>query len=166
VANRVVQPLINGHRYSYASIEFIAAGVQFFGVKSIKWGASLKPGVIRGIDSVRVGRTPGEGERTCEVVMYLREANALRATIGQSYGRRPFDIVVQYAEPYDPDKTRNIEGVTTVAIKGCRITEEETANEEGPDATTVTFSIDPHDIITNGLSIDFATAALPDGRAA
>lgn len=163
---RVVQPFINGHRYSYTSIEFVTAvGLQFYGVKAIQWSSSLEPGEIVGSDSVRVGRTPGKSKRTCSVEIYLHEAKALLGALGQSYGRKTFDVMVQYAETEDPNRDGNIEGVTVVEIRGCRITEDEVDNQEGPDATTMRLTLDPHDILVNGLSIDKAEA-LPDGKAA
>jgi hypothetical protein len=148
---RYLEPIINGHRYSYASIEVIVNGIIIVGVRSVTYASTLEPGVIYGSDAQKLGRTPGEVKHRCELEIYRREWTVLMETLGQSFGRTLFDVVVQYAEEGD-------EGVTTDAIYACRVTEVELANQDDNNATTVRLALDPMEIRlgANQLSIELA----------
>lgn len=147
-------PTINGHRYSYASLQVVINGVAYEGLKSLHYSSALEPGIIYGSDPWKVGRTPGKVEHTCEFECYRREWTSIMAGLGQDFGRATFDIHVQYAEKGD-------EGVTQDLIALCRVTKVEMANEDGTDASTVAVTIDPMDIRygRDELSIDSLQAA-------
>jgi hypothetical protein len=152
---RVIEPnLVNGHRYSYASIELLVHGLIIVGIVSVTYGSSLKPGEIYGSDAQLLGRTPGQAAHHAEIVLYRREWTILLEKLGQSFGRTLFDIIVQYAEPGD-------EGVTTDSLYACRITDVEMANDDGVAATTVRLAISPLEIRlgANQLSIELADFA-------
>lgn len=137
--DRYVPPEINGHRYSYASIELIVNGLIVVGVGKITYGSSLEPGIVYGSDSHKIGRTPGQVSHHCDLEMYRREWSAVLETLGQSFGRTSFDVIVQYAEEGD-------EGVTTDSILGCRVKELELDNQLGPEPASVRLALDPMDI--------------------
>lgn len=134
-----VVPIINGHYYSFASLEVKIADVFVIALKSINYGSSLTPGKVRGSDPEVVGRTPGVLEHTCDFEVYRHQWEVLRDTLGQSYGRKVFDVIVTYAEADDV-------GVTTDRITGCRIVRADFANADGTEATVVKVTCDPTDI--------------------
>jgi len=144
-----VEPIINGHRYSYASVDVIVNGRGYVGVKRISYTSKLTPGIIYASDPQKVGRTPGKSEHDCTIEMYRREFNDMVVTLGQSFGRVPFNVQVQYQEPGD-------EGVTTDNILGCRVVQVEFPNEEGNESTVVSLQLDCMDIRLGkeGLSIE------------
>ena len=171
-ARTITSPIINGHRYSWASIEIVVNGFVYVGITRISYGSSMEPGSIYGSDSVRIGRTPGQSKHRCSFDMYRREWTAFLKTIGQSFGRKAFDIRVQYAEGkgnptlsaigavetnrFEEDPLQSYEGVTTDAINGCRIIDYETGGQDGPEAIVVHVTCDPLDVRlgSEGLSID------------
>jgi hypothetical protein len=155
----VVGPFINGHRFSFASIDVIANGRLFYGVTRIAYGSSLKPGSIRGSDTERIGRTPGESEHKCEMEMYQHEFQALIESLGAGWGLVPFDVVVAFDERnrYDNDSAGEPEGVVTHSILGCRITDVDLSSQEGTEANKVRLVLDPVTIGygTDDLTIDW-----------
>lgn len=158
-----IEPLINGHRYSFASIELKANGAIFLGVVSISYGSSLKPGIVRGSDGEKVGRTPGEADHRCSIEMLLSEYHALIDSLGPGFGLIPFDVQVMYAETelYD-DKGGAPEGVTTHVIRGVRITDVDLSGEDGIDASTAKLALDPVTIAygDEDLTIEWRPVAL------
>lgn len=169
MAATILNPIINGHRFSWASIEVVINGLQIAALRSINYTSELTPGVIYGNDPSKRGRTPGKVNHSCVFEILLREWMVLRDSLGQSYGRRSFNIVVQYAEPKQ-DTTQNVgfsspgtliappivftpssnqssfEGVATDTIIGCRITNVEHPNTDDTAATVVHITCDVLDI--------------------
>jgi len=103
-------PLVNGHMYSFASIECEVDGLLFAGFASITYDDPVKPGKLYGTGGVLVGRTPGTSKPTLSMTMYRREWDYLRAqlsgtgpsdgaTVGTgSYGTKSFTVRVTYHE--------------------------------------------------------------------
>ncbi len=140
----VTTPFINGHRYSFGSIDLIANGRLFVGATRIAYGSSLKPGKVRGTDGEYIGRTPGEAEHRCEIELYQREYQDLIGTLGPGFGLVRFDIQVQFAEthPYE-NNGAPVEGVVTHMILGVRITDVDFQGQDGADALKVRLTLDP-----------------------
>ncbi len=141
-----VSPFINGHRYSFHSIEITALGKQFFGVTRIAYASSLKPGHVRGSDNELIGRTEGDAaEHRAEMEMLEHECDVLIKALGPGWGLVPFDVTVQFDERliYDKDSEHKPQGVKTHSLLGCRITERDMQAEEGPEAATVRLTLDP-----------------------
>lgn len=139
-------PIINGHEYSFASIELDVNGMLTPGATSINYWDRKKPGIIMDTAGRKVGRTPGVDERGCELVMLRRFWDALRTNLGQSFGLRVFTISVMYHEPGFP--ALGVEARTVIdVLDGCRITDVEPNNQEGNQAATVTLKIDPMTIL-------------------
>jgi hypothetical protein len=143
------EPIVNGHRYSYASVDLIINGKTYVGAKRVNYSSSLEPGIIYSDDPGKFGRTPGKASHSCELELYRLEWNDLVVALGQSFGRKAFNVQVQYAEDGEP--------VTTDAILGCRITKVEFQNSEGTEASSVVLTLDPMDIRLGkeNLSIEF-----------
>lgn len=133
----VLYPLINGHRYSFASIELTANFLPFVGIKSINYSQELEPGDVYGTGSNKIGRTRGKANASCDFEMYRFEWENLKVTLGRGgigYGEQPFNITVCYAEAAILGIPQP---VITDLIEGVRITKAEFSNQEGSDATTV-----------------------------
>jgi hypothetical protein len=144
-------PIINGHRYSFASIELTANGRLYLGITRISYGSSLKPGRVRGTDSEVIGRTPGDADHRCEIEMLQREYQDLIDTLGPGFGLVPFDIQVQFAEPYpyeaEATTTGGPEGVTTHVIRECRIIDADFSGQDGIEANKGRVTLDPTTIV-------------------
>lgn len=146
--------IINGHRYSFASIELTARNRLFLGITRISYGSSLRPGIIRATDSEKIGRTPGDADHRCEIEMLQREFQQLLETLGPGFGLVPFDIQVAFAETLTIDVGSDArfqgaapEGVTTHMIRECRITDVDLQSQDGSEANKVRVTLDPYTIV-------------------
>jgi hypothetical protein len=137
-------PDVNGIRYDFSSVEINLAGRQVTGVKAVSYKDSLKPGYIRGTSAQKNGRTRGQYDCEASVTLYKAEADDLIASLGAGYKEVSFDVTVHFADVG--------QSVTTVLIRGARITDEEEEHEEGSEALVVKFSLDPIAVIRNGVA--------------
>lgn len=128
-------PLVNAHRYSYASIELNlgSAGI-FVGVKEISYSDSLEPGVVRGTRAEKLGRTKGEYEPEASITLWKEDAVELIKKLGNGFMEKSFDITVTYAEENAP--------TTVDKIIGCRIKSNENSHSQGTDALEHAFELD------------------------
>ena len=147
-------PLINGNRYSFASIELRLLGKRYFGVKSINYSDSLEPGEVRGTDPQLIGRTKGKYSADASIEMYLREFDDFAAQLASQAGavglpnatgymEIPFDVIVSFAEDGAP--------VITHEIIGARIKKSDHSNAEGSDAISVKNDLHVMVIRKNGV---------------
>lgn len=127
-------PLVNGHRYSFSSIELKINGTKYIGVKSINYDDGLKPAQLGGTTPVMIGRTRGKYEAKGDVEFYRLEAQAVIDALGDGFYEVPFDIVVQYSE--NDDTT-----VTTDNLIGVRLESTASSNTDGPEAATLKFGL-------------------------
>lgn len=142
-------PLVNGHRYSFASIEFIANGVPIPGAVSINYSDELEPADVYGTDPQKIGRTRGKRQSTCDFEMYKLEWEALKLTlgvVGVGYGETSFNIVVCHSEGMTVP-------VVTDFILGARVTKVENANAEGNEATKVKVTCNVMEVLLAGVPI-------------
>lgn len=141
-------PMINGHRYSWASVEHGVNGPIVRGIKSIDYDHSLTPTKILGTGPNPIGRTRGVYEAKANVEMYRLEYENLKATLGQGgvgFGETSFTWVVQYADVGQP--------VITDTLEGARIENPQFGGAEGGDALTVKFTLNVMLIKENGLPL-------------
>ncbi len=77
-------PIINGHAFSYASVEIFwgPLPVAQKAFKSINYGAKLDPGEIRGTDPHVIGYTRGTHSSDGDAEAYLAQWELLKATLG------------------------------------------------------------------------------------
>jgi hypothetical protein len=125
-------PLINGHRYSFASIEALFNDIPMIGFKSLNYGDSLEPGEVYGSRSQLLGATRGKQKATSDFEMYRLEWDFLIRTLGVlgvGFGESYFDISCSYAELNQP--------VVTDRLLGCRIKKFDLSNTDGTDPTVV-----------------------------
>lgn len=130
----VEYPLINGHRYSFSSIELKINGTKYIGVKSINYDDGLKPAQLGGTTPLMIGRTRGKYEAKGDVEFYRIEAQAILDELDDGFYEVPFDIVVQYSEDDD-------QPVTTDNLVGVRLESTAASNSDGPDASTLKFGL-------------------------
>lgn len=130
-------PLVNGHIYSFASIE-IKIGVNvYIGVIRIDYSEEIDSVPIYGADPVRIGRTVGKRKLKAELELQRREWDFLLGDLGTGFGRKELQITVQYSEAQQP--------VITDAIVGW-IVAVDSSNQDGTDPSAVKLTIDPMDI--------------------
>jgi hypothetical protein len=149
-------PLVNGHRYSFASIEARFNGIPFIGFSAINYKPSLKAGMVYGSRPQPIGRTRGKVEFTFDFEMYRLEFEVFKATLGAGgigYGEIAFDTVVQYAELGQP--------VITDTIVAARIEEVDLSNADGTYPSKVKCSCSALGMLLNGVPI--AIQATPIG---
>lgn len=151
-------PMINGARFSWASVQIGLAGKKTIGVKSINYKDPLKPGKVRGTNAQVIGRTRGNYDAEGSITVYREDfldiITYLATLIGVTSGLSPnglppgfkevaFDITVAYSEvPASP--------VQMDVLKGCRITDSEMDGSEGEDALAMKLSLDILVISWNG----------------
>lgn len=126
-------PLINGHRYSYASIELALNGRRFYGHKEISYSQDLEPGEVRGAHAQVLGRTKGELKAEASLTTYLEEWKEILDALGHGYMEKTFDITVSYAEEGRP--------TVTDKLRGCRIKRVEESHSQGTDGLTVKLDL-------------------------
>lgn len=122
-------PLVNGVRYSFASIEFNIAGKIILGAKEIAYTEALEPGEVRGTGSQVLGRTAGDYSVEGSCTLYREEWDDLLDTLGEGYLRKSFDVTTTYADEGAPTKTDK--------LVGCRIKSVEQSNSQGTDGLEV-----------------------------
>jgi hypothetical protein len=151
-------PLVNGIRYSFASIEIMlpSIGKRYVGFNSINYEDLLDPGKAWGTSQMKIGRTAGKHDPSADMEMFLQEADdfmqALSATGGDNallkgagVGLIPFGISVAYSEVGSP--------TITDVIEGARITNISKKRGQGTDALVTSFKLDVMRIKHNGLYI-------------
>ncbi len=152
----LLYPLINGHRFSYASIELNVFGMVFMGVKAINYSDKLTPGKARGTASMPLGRTRGDYESEASLELFKEEAIAFQARLVAippfGVGEVPFVATIAYAELAGP--------ITVDVLSGCRVTSIADAHQQGTDPLTVKFDIDPWLITRNGTTLVSPIAVL------
>lgn len=143
-------PLVNGNRYSFASIEAWIDDISILGITSINYSDKLEPGMVKGTSMNPIGRTAGDRTSTCDVEILRLEWNIVLASLAAkgfgSYGLAVFDITVMYTEFFDVP-------TTTDRIRSCRITEAAVSNQSGTDPLKVKLTISPLSIEMNGVPI-------------
>lgn len=157
MALSIPYPLVNGHRYSFASIEARFNGLPFIGFSAINYKPSLKAGMVYGSRPQALGRTRGKQEITFDFEMYRLEFELFKATLGLAgvgFGETSFETIVQYSEGA-------LQPVVTDTILSARIEEVDLSNADGTDASKVKCTCSAMNILLNGVSI--AIAALPIG---
>jgi hypothetical protein len=136
-------PLINGNRHDYSSIEFrLGGGPRTFGVVEISYSHTLEPTAVRGTSAKKIGRTRGQYDAEGSFTVFKTEADEIIAELGDGYLERSFNILVSYAEPGLP--------VVSDVLVGCRIKRDEDQHSEGGEPLRVKFDLDVMEIRRSG----------------
>ena len=137
-------PLINGHRFSFASLEIIMNGIPQLGVKSLNYSDELMPGEIYGTAPQKLGQTRGKQKTTFDFEMYLLEWEVLRSSLGLGglgYGETYWTCQVTFAEIGQPIKVDLINGI--------RVNKVESSNSDGTDGSFVKISCSAFRLLQN-----------------
>ncbi len=125
-------PLINGVRYSWASVKVNIGPVQFLGCKSINFNEKLDPTKIHGTSQNILGATAGQYDADGDAEFYQQEADVIVAALGVGWGNRPLTITVQYQDDGQPTVTKTIITRFTARTQG---------GSEGAEALTSKFTM-------------------------
>lgn len=135
-------PLINGHRYGWASINLDIDGFEELHITEITYSHTLEPGIVRGAGAQVAGATRGEYSAEGSITFNKEGWDAIVDRFGHGFFERKFRATVNYAEDGQP--------VTTDELVGCRFTSSEKGGSQGTDGLTVTAPIFITYIIENG----------------
>jgi hypothetical protein len=145
----IIQPLVNGYRYDFASIELLVDGVPVVGdgFSSISYDDTNEPGVVGGASAMALGLTPGTYSAEGEVEFLKEEEDEflgvlVSAGAGGIYEAR-FLVNVGYAEAGAP--------VRVDQLVGCRLKKISDAHQRGGnDGLKVRHGLYIQYIIRNG----------------
>lgn len=141
-------PLINGKRYSFASINMSIGIVPVFGITDISYSHSLEPGEVRGAHPQVLGYT--RGEYSCEAsVTFLKEewdeivtgTGLQNPSVGLLEMIIPV-IVITYADQGSP--------ISVDRLFNCRVQSIEVSSSSGSDPVEVVVALMPTHIEMNG----------------
>lgn len=138
-------PLVNGHRYSFASIELVINGRPISGFTEITYKDSVERGKIHGKGSKPIGRAIGKYECEASCKLYKTDHQELIAALGPGFGKVAFDVTVTYGEDGEP--------TTTDTLVGCMIDENDVNNSQGTDGLMVSLKLNPMEVLWNGISM-------------
>ena len=136
-------PLINGHRFSWASIEVKIGGEVMGDLQGITYNQSNEKSKVMGKGQKARGKTRGVHDCDATITLLLSAANDLRAALGDNYGAVNFDIVVMFSE--------NGEDTSTHVLEGCSIDTESNDYQQGPDGLVEEIGLSVMDVVKNGL---------------
>lgn len=137
------QPAINSQLYAHASITANVDGDNFFGISSINYGSEREAAGAWGTSPQQVGTVLGNVTHTGDFEMHKREAQRLRAKLGNGYLGKVFTFTVTYRE------TSISELVTDVVT--CCIKKDDTSSSTGGDPVKDKFELHVSQIRRNGV---------------
>lgn len=145
-------PLINGHYYSFASIECNLLGHVFADYTGITYSTSLDVADVHGTRAQKLGTTRGKQNAEATLEMYrLAWENFRNILGGVGYGEVRFPLVVQYAEIGMP--------VITDVVEGARVVKVDHNNADGTDPTKVSLTLNVMRVLEGSTGL----IALPKG---
>lgn len=143
------QTQVNGCRYSFTNLSAAANGSDFArGIfKAVNYDAMQEPGIVQGNQIGIMGRTDGYGTASGNIEMLLSESDDFNAFLTNN-GAFPlmgvfWDLTVSYSV--------NDVDVRTDQLLGLRITKVGQANQQGNDASTVTYDLSIAKMYRNGI---------------
>lgn len=128
----VPYPLIDGNRYSWASVKISFGAATFIGVKSINMNEKVDPAKIHGTGQNIIGATAGMYDADGDVEVYQEEADQIISSLGTGWGNKRVTIQVQYIDDPQPTRTKKL----TV-----RLTGRTQGGSEGNEAMTSKFTM-------------------------
>lgn len=139
-------PAVNGHFYSFASLEFTAftpgGRLEIVAFKSINYGPETDASDVYGNRTQVIGQTRGRVKNTADCELYVQQWENLRTALGGvSYGDVRFNIAVSYGEVGSPVKTDRIFGARVMSTKY--------ENADGTEAAAVKLTLHVFRIVEN-----------------
>lgn len=137
-------PVINGHRYGWASVELAQDGVDQPEFTEVSYTVTQEVGDVRGKGTRVRGTTQGESGVDGSVTMTLGQAAIFERSLGKGFMKKKFPLTVSYSEDGEGD-------MITDELIGCQITSREVNPSQGTDPVTVTYELHILRIKLNGL---------------
>ncbi len=138
-------PMINGRRYSWASVAVAVGTTDIIGFKSINYNDKLDPTKIHGTGQSIIGHTAGMYDADADCEIYTAEADLLIAALGDGWGNVVLPIQVQYFDDEMP---------TVTDLLSVRLTGRTKGGSESSDALTTKFTLFVVDtILSNGVGM-------------
>ncbi len=134
--------MINGRRYSFASVKLKVAGREYVGVKEVSYNWKIERSKVRGANIQPLGMTRGEYDCEGSITFYKEEYDELIAALGNGYGEAVFDVSVTYADVGQP--------TVTDELRGCSLAGGEKSPSQGTDALEVKCDLSVSYILENG----------------
>lgn len=141
-------PLINGRRYSFASLELAimrptGPAEIFIDIRSISYSDSLEITKVRGTSQMPIGWTAGQYEAgDTEIVMGKSSFQTLIGKIGHGWLGANLIINAKYADVGEP---------LTVDTLNCRISGASDSPANGAEELNVTLTLSTFEILRNQL---------------
>lgn len=136
-------PLINGNRYSWASVRIRVGSTEYMDVTEISYSHTMERGTVRGVGAQKLGMTRGEYDAEASITFLKEGFDQLVEALGEGYMEIPFDVAVTYADEGQDTNTDQ--------LVGCRISSIEKNPSQGTDGLTVSCELDVQYIIENGV---------------
>ncbi len=155
---------VNGFAHSWGSIVLKIDGDRYTGFDLIEYGDKLEETQSAGMGKSHAPRRRSRGKYTTEPgklrgwksnVHELRQALALKAQDGRSYGMVTFEAVVQFIE-FESGLDM------TVSLKECRLLEDKGSHEESnTEPLKEEIGISYTAVVRNGLTLFDSSDGLP-----
>jgi len=137
-------PIINGHRYGWASIEAKVDNTVAEDFTEITYSTKADPGKARGRGARVKATVRGEADHEGSITMHKAAAQAFIAKLGKGFMTKKFPIVVSYSEAAEG-------AVITDRLTGCQITSMEDTPKQGNESVMVKFDLHIMRIKYNGV---------------
>lgn len=135
-------PLLNGYKHSFASIELNIAGKRYNGFTTLNYSDDVERSDVRGNHAIRRGRTKGQYSCEGSITIESEEHETLLADLGDGFYDAGFDITATYADDSAP--------TITDKLIGCQFAGTGRSNSEGSDGLGVELDLDITYIMWNG----------------
>lgn len=139
-------PEVNGHLFSFASIEVKVRDRVFVGVSSVDYSDKLEGQTVYGPSPVPLGRTRGKWSGEGSITFYQGQFQELVDFMGDGWGEIPVTITVQAREALMP--------LQTDVLRDVRFQEAKNSTKEGNEPNTVEVPLSLlRPILRNGKAI-------------
>lgn len=138
-------PLINGRRYSWASIEVKVAGRILTGITEVSYKNTVEREGVRGAGRQKLGTTEGDLDSEASMTLLAEDYYALLDLLAPNkVGAfdKQFTVVVSYTAPNN--------ATITDTIVGASLKEGDHSHSRGTEALTVTCPLDCMYVLENG----------------
>ncbi len=132
VADPILYPLIDGVRYSWASVKLTIGALQYLGCKSVNVNEKTDPAKIHGTGQNIIGTTAGMYDADGDIEFYQAEADQIVSSLGTGWMNKAVKVQVQYADDGQPIRTK---------VLSVRLTGRTQGGSEGSEASTSKFTM-------------------------
>ena len=137
-------PVINGHKYGWASVAVAIEGVDTPDFIELSYSPKQEIGKVRGMGTRVQGTTQGESDGEGSFTMQKAQAARLIKQMGHGFMKRKFSMAISYDEDGEG-------GIVTDELFGVQISNVEDAPKQGTDGLTVKFDIHIMRMLLNGV---------------